>query len=516
LQEEQRKGHRVVRSKNGKIHSFKKAVPKKALPKKGMKALIKKAVKKAVKKGESKKKKKKKHARPQHKKHKVQGKKKKKKSHPHMPPVPQHHKKKKHFLTLKKPLKPPHSGVKKRKADPKKGPWKDGNPNFSNDPPWKKGAPWGAGKKSKSATKSKAKATKKKKKKAAAELELTQSPLPPARISGELRRIDRAQKRAAVHRAERKKSKKTRRKLQLARLAARRARQKRANKRTRVRTLANIRALKAYCLSAKKYLDKSGYLANDTVRKGPLAQLILRFGNKNRKNLVSDYAHVMGKLKRDFRQFRGFLVRHLDQSVVYGTGAVTKRLISRGNEQLRANGGKDHLVIKFNSHQLGLLTEPTYFNKMAVPYKAYMKRHSKVIASSRHAGLKVTASLLRKQGAKARRIFYRRIHSHYIHKLASMRHRVEHAAYRAGMRKWHYGKKVMRVPTAALNGAQRYRDRNWRKVPSLNAQQKRARKMARAYMRHHGKLKMVDYIKRVERREESRMYPKPLPYDGYP
>merc|ERR1711990_1294013 len=32
LQEEQRKGHRVVRSKNGKIHSFKKAVPKNALP----------------------------------------------------------------------------------------------------------------------------------------------------------------------------------------------------------------------------------------------------------------------------------------------------------------------------------------------------------------------------------------------------------------------------------------------------------------------------------------------------
>merc|ERR1711881_132038 len=225
---------------------------------------------------------------------------------------------------------------------------------------------------------------------------------------------------------------------------------------------------------------------------------------------------------RDFRQFRGFLIRHLDQGVVYGSGVVKKTLISSEADQLRGDGGKDHLVVKFGSKRLGLLTEPSYFNKMAVPYKVYMKHRTKVLASSRHAGLKVTASLLRKQGAKARRIFYRRIHNHYMHKLASMRHRVEHAAYKAARRKYHYGnkyakKRTVYVPTASLKGAQRYRDRNWRKLPSLSVQQRRARKMARRYMRRHGRrLKMVDYIKRVEKREESGFYPKPLPYDGYP
>merc|ERR1711939_1041795 len=144
LQDEESKGHKVVRHKNGK--TFKKKIPSKALPKKGMKALIKKAVKKAVKKGGKKKKK-----------HKVVKKKKtkkakraKKKAVHAMPPVPQHHaakkKKKRHFLTLKKPLKPP-AAVKKPKHHPHKGPWKDGNPKFSNDPPWKKGTPWKKGNK---------------------------------------------------------------------------------------------------------------------------------------------------------------------------------------------------------------------------------------------------------------------------------------------------------------------------------------------------------------------------------
>jgi hypothetical protein len=502
LQDEESKGHKVVRHKNGK--TFKKNIPSKALPKKGMKALIKKAVKKAVKKGGKKKTK-----------HKVvkkkttkKAKKAKKKAVHAMPPVPQHHaaKKKRHFLTLKKPLKPP-AAVKKTKRHPHKGPWKDGNPKFSNDPPWKKGTPWKKGNKKKKAKKAKAK------KKAVSELsfvdelEFAQGGLlPSARIAGALRRIDIAQKRAARRKAERKMSKRRRRKLRLARMMARRSRQKRKANATRVRTLANIRALKAYCMGAKETLVKNGYMSKDAFKKGPLAQLIIRFGNKSRKNLVEEYAKVMGRLKRDFRQFRGFLIRHLDQGVVYGSGVVKKTLISSEADQLRGDGGKDHLVVKFGSKRLGLLNEPTYFNKMAVPYKVYMKHRTKVLASSRHAGLKVTASLLRKQGAKSRRIFFRRIHSHYMHKLASMRHRVEHAAYKAGMRKWHNGKKVVKrhtvsVPTASLNGAQRYRDRNWRKLPSLSAQQKRAKKMARAYMRHHGRrLRMVDYIKKEERK----------------
>merc|ERR1711939_1302018 len=50
LQEDQRKGHRVVRQKKGKGKLLHKKIPASALPKKGMKSLIKKAVKKVVKK----------------------------------------------------------------------------------------------------------------------------------------------------------------------------------------------------------------------------------------------------------------------------------------------------------------------------------------------------------------------------------------------------------------------------------------------------------------------------------
>jgi len=93
---------------------------------------------------------------------------------------------------------------------------------------------------------------------------------------------------------------------------------------TRLSTLKNIRALKTYCITAKR---KAVSLQDgvDSNKKGPIVDFIVNFGTpvSAKRNIVNEYAKVMGRLKRTMKKgLHAYVMKNFDRAVIFGKGVV--------------------------------------------------------------------------------------------------------------------------------------------------------------------------------------------------
>merc|ERR1711988_517561 len=193
-----------------------------------------------------------------------------------------------------------------------------------------------------------------------------------------------------------------------------------------LKTLHNIRMLKAYCLAAKHIFNTDSDFVQhfDSIRKGPLIHLILTFGKKESHNIVAVYAEIMGEMKHTYRQFRGYIVQHVDNAVIKGNGIVAKTLLHK------------RLVLKLQHQVLGLSEEPRYFRLLAVPFAEYTKKARKVAAKTRHATSVARAAWLSRYANKKMRRYVRHIKAQDDSVANERKQKVFKAALKGVRQKW--------------------------------------------------------------------------------
>merc|ERR1712196_263997 len=100
------------------------------------------------------------------------------------------------------------------------------------------------------------------------------------------------------------------------------------------RIVANVRALKAYCISA---FDKAADMKDDqaTVRSSLLSTIVVKLGkpnvgkSKKKKNIIVEYAELIGNLKCKYNRGIGkYLLSHIDKAVVARGGVI--KVMRRG------------------------------------------------------------------------------------------------------------------------------------------------------------------------------------------
>merc|ERR1711959_56512 len=268
------------------------------------------------------------------------------------------------------------------------------------------------------------------------------------------------------------------------------------------RTIENIRALKAYCVAVKEgSRSADDFEKLDGLKNGPLVQLIIRFGNRKSivvskkekkvepwkccsrasKNIVNEYARIMGRLKRKFTGVTGYVLQHLDQAVVFGKGAVK-------NTMKTTQKGKLQSMASFNFKKIGLMSYPRYFKKLAVAWKTYLSSKSFVDSVTRSADANAVASWLVKKGRQHRVQFLRRLSRRNARHARRHWKLMERSALRGQLKSWRRKGKLQPSVPSGINDAQKTRNRLGElRTPSKKRMQARASKNALRWMRRHKK-----------------------------
>jgi len=259
-------------------------------------------------------------------------------------------------------------------------------------------------------------------------------------------------------------------------------------------TLENLRSLKAYCIIVK---DNARQVRGfNSMKKGPLVQLILRFGLKKKKNIVREYANIMGKMKREFKGVNGYVLRYLDQAVVSGKGVV-KYSRTKGNY-----GRARKSVASFSFHRVGLVTRPKYFKSLEMPWSMYLQRKAKVNSASSKDDSYAAASWLLKKGRQHRKRFLRRIKRRAARNVRARWKVVARSALRGQLQAWK-NKKMLRpgVPRG-ISDAQKVRNKYGKLLNRVSKRGMRAQAKRKAlrWMRRH-KLSIAKLIKNIERKQ---------------
>jgi len=272
--------------------------------------------------------------------------------------------------------------------------------------------------------------------------------------------------------------------------------------------LDNIAALKSYAITAIGDAKKLKAAAK-TMKFSILANLLIKLGQVNRKNTVTEYSDAIGELKAKYRGgFQNYILLHLDHAVTVGKGVVlTKQLDGTGRTS------KKGLYAILDKKAIGLQSQPKYFETLAQRYSAFSAVKVKIDTISRDADHQAAAAWLGAGSKKRYKSFAETIQgkidakrSRFENKISSVAMDAEVAKFRTDLKK---GKKKneLAIPqpiTAVATGAA-YNNKHPFNSPSEKGVKDIARKKAAGWVESNKGKKLTKVIKTVELNEAAKI-----------
>merc|ERR1712070_9050 len=272
--------------------------------------------------------------------------------------------------------------------------------------------------------------------------------------------------------------------------------------------LDNIAALKSYAITAIGDAKKLKAAAK-TMKFSILANLLIKLGQVNRKNIVTEYSDAIGELKAKYRGgFQNYILLHLDHAVTVGKGVVlTKQLDGTGRTS------KKGLYAILDKKAIGLQSRPKYFETLAQRYSAFSAVKVKIDTISRDADHQAAAAWLGAGSKKRYKSFAETIQgkidakrSRFENKISSVAMDAEVAKFRTDLKK---GKKKneLAIPqpiTAVATGAA-YNNKHPFNSPSEKGVKDIARKKAAGWVESNKGKKLTKVIKTVELNEAAKI-----------
>jgi hypothetical protein len=158
--------------------------------------------------------------------------------------------------------------------------------------------------------------------------------------------------------------------------------------------LDKVRALRAYALAAR---ENAVMLMRQDPKSAALCKFIVAYGKKGKStdNIVTKYSEVMGALRQKYhgKGMNNYLLKHLDQAVVFGKGAVSRQKTS------------SHTYMALEHRHLGLHSTPTYFGRLRVRLAPFLSVKAKVDQQSKNADALAAAAWLAKGTKKKYKSF---------------------------------------------------------------------------------------------------------------
>jgi len=217
--------------------------------------------------------------------------------------------------------------------------------------------------------------------------------------------------------------------------------------------------------------------------------------SKWKKNIVTEYADVLGGLKRHFKDGLGkFLLQHLNQAVARSpTGAVTVHRNMHGATK-----------VGFSHTAMGFIMKPTYLNRLAVSLATFSLRKMKVDKATKGADSEAAAAWLLR-GTKAKyKTFYARIKAQVKARSERLWKKVYAGALRGERAAWKKHKHIRHQAHGGIAGATQVflRLAKQLKLPSARAMRASAKKLADKWRRKHkGVAKQISKVmKRIAKK----------------
>jgi len=249
---------------------------------------------------------------------------------------------------------------------------------------------------------------------------------------------------------------------------------------TRLSTLKNIRALKTYCITAKRKAEnlQDGV---DSNKKGPIVDFIVKFGTpiNAKQNIVSEYAKAMGRMKRKMKKgLHAYVMKNFDRAVVFGKGVVSL-----------ANTDGAGMYAFLDHKSVGLNSQPDYFKQLKVRYAVYVGTMKDVHEISKKADTKAAANYLIRQGKHVYAQYFWTLKNRNEHEHTVLWKKVTRGALKGQLKAWLKKKHLKPLVPGGILAAQKVVDRLWKKLqmPSEKKLSKMAKKESLAWMKSHKK-----------------------------
>merc|ERR1712093_464746 len=247
---------------------------------------------------------------------------------------------------------------------------------------------------------------------------------------------------------------------------------------TRLSTLKNIRALKTYCITAKR---KAVSLQDgvDSNKKGPIVDFIVNFGTpvSAKRNIVNEYAKVMGRLKRTMKKgLHAYVMKNFDRAVIFGKGVVKL-----------ANSDGAGMYAFLDHKSVGLNSQPDYFKQLKVRYAVYVGTMKDVHEISKKADTKAAANYLIRQGKHVYAQYFRTLKNRNEHEHTVLWKKVTRGALKGQLKAWLKKKHLKPLVPGGILAAQKVVDRLWKKLqmPTEKYLRKMAKKHSMKWMKRH-------------------------------
>jgi len=242
------------------------------------------------------------------------------------------------------------------------------------------------------------------------------------------------------------------------------------------KVLSNVRALKAYCVAAHDQA-RSLVKMHSAKTQSSLVAFVVKFGTRTKQNIVTEYANVLGQLRRHFKSGLGsFLLHHLNAAVTHSTGAVTVYRDYKGATK-----------VGFSHTAMGFSMKPTYLKRLAVSLATFSLSKLKVDKATKGAdSAAATAWLLSGTNAKYRS-FYERIKSKVKAKSERLWKKVIAGALKGERKAWKTHKRIKPQTPGGIAGASKVFARLAKqlKLPSDEQMRFAAKKLADRWRKHH-------------------------------
>jgi len=238
--------------------------------------------------------------------------------------------------------------------------------------------------------------------------------------------------------------------------------------------------LKAYCMGARHKAIK----LQNKAKTSSLIPFIVAFSKYGNKDLVTEYAQTVGKLRAQFQTGLGaFLLDRMNENVL--TGKKITMLAEKA--PIKNYALLDHT-------RLGLRTRPDYFRTMAIRLSAWAGAKAKIHSGSGGDAIK---AWIKSGNAEVFQMFRAKITSRYLRQRQIQDGKEEagalvseKAAFAEGVKKKHGNQQVMQpLPPAGAKGGKYIRDKSGFKFPSPKQIAKEAMK------------KTLDYMAKVAKRD---------------
>jgi hypothetical protein len=236
--------------------------------------------------------------------------------------------------------------------------------------------------------------------------------------------------------------------------------------------------LKAYCIGARIVLENMD-IKNGKLKNGAM-QLVSAFGHQNNKEIIGEYATIIGELKAKHPihpGMAGYLTDTANENVLKGNGLT----------MIGESGSLKNFVF-FDAKSFGLRSTPAYFHKLKIQLSDFIAIRGKLHEGKGGQAIK---SWIDSGKSDVYKSFYAKITAKYMG-LAQAQDLLEaegaevaeHASFNAGLKK---GTKkdiiVVPLPVAGAEGAQKVRDVKTFKMPTEHAIKREAMQETMKYLK---------------------------------